>query len=106
MVDRLAAMRLAVASTLAAAAAAAAALAACGNDARAAGRANVVLVVVDTLRADALTDPGQEVATPALDAFAAEGAVFLQAFSHAPMTLPSHTALFSSALSARERGPR
>ncbi len=55
---------------------------------------NVVLIVVDTMRADA-TD-GSFTETPALQALAAEGVRFEQAFSHAPSTLPSHTALFSS----------
>ncbi|MFT4709740.1 MAG: arylsulfatase A-like enzyme [Bacteroidia bacterium] len=54
--------------------------------------ANLVLIVCDTLRADIIA----QVETPSLDALAAEGVLFPQAFSHAPMTLPSHTALFSS----------
>lgn len=54
--------------------------------------ANLILVVVDTLRADIL----KQVDTPHLDALAKEGVLFTNSFSHAPMTLPSHTALFSS----------
>lgn len=59
-------------------------------------RANVVLIVVDTLRADA-TDASWT-NTPSLGALAREGLRFSKAFSHAPSTLPSHTALFSSRL--------
>jgi arylsulfatase A-like enzyme len=54
---------------------------------------NLLLVVVDTLRADR----GGGV-TPAMDRLAAESVSFPLAFSHAPMTLPSHVALFSSRL--------
>jgi arylsulfatase A-like enzyme len=59
------------------------------------GRATpIVFIVVDTLRADAITR--DEVATPHIDRLAADGHLFARALSHAPMTLPSHTALFSS----------
>jgi arylsulfatase len=54
--------------------------------------ANLILIVVDTLRADII----KQVDTPHLDALAKEGVLFTNSFSHAPMTLPSHTALFSS----------
>lgn len=57
---------------------------------------NVILVLVDTLRADAVLDPQGLYDTPNLDRFAAEGIVFPRAFSAAPMTLPSHVSLFSS----------
>ncbi len=58
-------------------------------------RPNVVLVVVDTLRADAVSLELGNQRTPALASFAAEGVPFSQAFAHAPMTLPAHAALFS-----------
>ena len=57
---------------------------------------NVILVLVDTLRADAVLDPQNQYDTPNLDRFAQEGVVFPRAFSAAPMTLPSHVSLFSS----------
>jgi len=57
---------------------------------------DVVLIVVDTLRADMVVDPHSRAATPHIDRLAADGVLFSQAFSHAPMTLPAHTALFSS----------
>lgn len=74
-----------------------AALAACNGDApKPAVPPNVILVVVDTLRAD-FADPAANRATlPYLTAFAKDGIAFHNAFSHAPMTLPSHTALFSA----------
>jgi arylsulfatase A-like enzyme len=53
---------------------------------------------VDTLRADALLDPAGLVNTPNIDALAAEGIIFPNTFAHAPMTLPSFTALFTSRL--------
>ncbi len=57
---------------------------------------NVVLIVLDTLRADTVIDTEGRVDTPRLDALAADGIAFSRAFSLAPMTLPSHTSLFSS----------
>ncbi|MCA9567659.1 MAG: sulfatase [Myxococcales bacterium] len=60
---------------------------------------NVLLIVVDTLRADALGTYGAEGdPTPALDAIAADGIVFEQAFSHASWTRASFASLFSSRL--------
>ena len=57
---------------------------------------NVVLVVIDTLRADYVLDPEQQVDSPQIDSLATDGVSFTSAFSHAPMTLPSHTSLLSS----------
>jgi len=59
-------------------------------------RPNVVLIVVDTLRADHADSRAGRAQTPAVDRLAAEGVRFPLAFAHAPMTLPSHAALFSS----------
>lgn len=59
-------------------------------------RPNVVLVVIDTLRGDALSERAGAPNTPALDALAREGVSFSRAFAHAPMTLPAHTAMFAS----------
>jgi arylsulfatase A-like enzyme/Tfp pilus assembly protein PilF len=53
---------------------------------------DVVLITVDTLRADALGFAGNRlVATPALDRLAAAGRVFPDAHAHNVITLPSHT---------------
>ena len=57
---------------------------------------NVVFLVIDTLRADAVLDPAGRYDTPNLDRLGSEGVVFPRAFSAAPMTLPSHMSLFSS----------
>ncbi len=57
---------------------------------------DLILIVIDTLRADAVLDPEGRYDTPSLDRLAREGLLFTRAFAHAPMTLPSHTALFSS----------
>ena len=53
---------------------------------------NVLLVTIDTLRADRIGfyEPKRPL-TPAIDRFAADSAVFLRAFAHTPTTLPSHT---------------
>jgi arylsulfatase A-like enzyme/tetratricopeptide (TPR) repeat protein len=59
-------------------------------------RSNVVLVVVDTLRADRLPAYGyREVETPALDALARDALVFENALSQVPLTLPSHASLLT-----------
>ncbi len=59
----------------------------------------IVLISIDTLRADHLPVYGYaKVKTPAIDALAADGVVFERAYSHAPQTLPAHTALLSGRL--------
>jgi arylsulfatase A-like enzyme len=66
---------------------------------RAAPLRPVVLVSLDTLRADRTGFTGAtRPLTPRLDALAAEGAVFEQAASAAPWTLPAHVSLFTSLL--------
>jgi len=63
------------------------------------GSVNVVVVTLDTLRADRLGCYGfGGVATPNIDAVAEEGVVFEQATSTAPMTLPSHVSIFTGLL--------
>jgi len=59
---------------------------------------NVLLVTIDTLRADALGSYGGAVATPNLDALAAQGARFSFAHAHAVVTLPSHTSILTGRL--------
>lgn len=60
-------------------------------------RTNVLILTLDTTRADRLGCYGHAAAhTPNLDAFAAERAVrFDQAITAAPITLPSHTTIMS-----------
>jgi len=61
--------------------------------------APIVLISIDTLRADRLPVYGYRgVATPALDALAADGLVFDNAYSHYPLTLPAHTSLLTGLL--------
>src|SRR4051812_30222532 len=59
----------------------------------------IVVISIDTLRADHLPAYGYSgVKTPAIDALAADGAIFERAYSHAPQTLPAHAAILSGQL--------
>ncbi len=73
------------------------ALAACGgSDADPGRRPDVVLIVIDTLRADHLSSYGYpRPTTPALDRLAAEGTRFADTTSQSAWTLPSMVSLFS-----------
>ena len=58
---------------------------------------SVLLVIIDTLRADKLGTYGeQQGLTPYIDAFAEQGVVFENASSHAPWTLPATASLLTS----------
>ncbi len=60
---------------------------------------HVVLVTIDTLRADRLGSYGnKDVATPHMDRLAKEGAMAPDATVHAPLTRPSHVSLFTGLL--------
>jgi len=50
--------------------------------------ANVLLVTIDTLRADRVGAYGGGTLTPSIDALAARGVRFARAYAHVPMTLP------------------
>jgi arylsulfatase A-like enzyme len=57
---------------------------------------NLVLITIDTLRADRIGAYGYAAArTPAMDALAVRGARFERAFATAPITLPSHASILS-----------
>ncbi len=56
---------------------------------------NVLLITVDTLRADALSSYGGAARTPNLDALAGEGIRFTFAHAHAVITLPSHASILT-----------
>ncbi len=56
---------------------------------------NVLLVTIDTLRADALSCYGGRAATPHLDELARAGVRFDFAHAHAVMTLPSHASILT-----------
>lgn len=59
--------------------------------------APVILISIDTLRADHLSAYGyQRIHTPNIDSFAERGAVFPKIDAQIPLTLPSHTSLFTS----------
>jgi arylsulfatase A-like enzyme len=67
--------------------------------ARGATGKSIILVSIDTLRADRVGAYGcSRPLTPRFDALAREGIVFEQATAAAPWTLPSHAALFTSLL--------
>ena len=56
----------------------------------------IVLITIDTLRADRVGAYGWAAArTPAMDALAARGIRFTRAFATAPITLPSHASLLT-----------
>ena len=57
---------------------------------------NIVVITLDTLRADHLGAYGSTlVKTPVLDRLAGEGTRFAQAMSSAPLTLPAHSSIFT-----------
>ena len=56
---------------------------------------NVLLITIDTLRADALGSYGGHAATPALDRLAAEGVRFEFAHAQAVVTLTSHASILT-----------
>jgi len=64
--------------------------------AKPAGRPNVLLVTIDTLRADHLGAYGYATAsTPTLDALAHRGVRFETAVAHVPLTGPSHASILT-----------
>ncbi len=59
-------------------------------------RPSIVLVVIDTLRADAVSAYGAvEGTTPAFDALASRGLLYERAYAPSPWTLPSHASLLT-----------
>ena len=57
---------------------------------------NVVLITIDTLRADHVGCYGyKQIKTPNIDSVAADGVRFEHAFTPVPVTLPSHTAILT-----------
>lgn len=58
---------------------------------------NVILISVDTLRADHLSCYGyQRLTSPHIDALALDGVTFLNTYASSPWTLPSHVSLLTS----------
>src|SRR5262245_59405713 len=67
-------------------------------------RLNVVLVTIDTLRADRLGCYGYpQVETPNLDALAQRGALFENAIAQAPLTAPSHASIMTGLYPTRHK---
>lgn len=77
-------------------------LAACGRAAvERSSHPRVILISIDTLRSDHLPAYGYRgVETPGIDAFRADAILFERAYSHVPLTFPSHTTMFTGSLPA------
>jgi len=58
-------------------------------------RPSILLVTLDTTRADSVGFESNAVETPTLEALAARGVRFSQAWTTAPMTLPAHTSILT-----------
>lgn len=76
-------------------------LAACGSEPRPAHvvesrpGSSILLITLDTTRADAIGPEAGSVETPAFDAVAARGIRFRQAYATTPETLPSHASMMT-----------
>ncbi|MEJ2581979.1 MAG: sulfatase, partial [Acidobacteriota bacterium] len=68
-------------------------------------RPSILLITLDTTRADSVGFESDAVETPALDALADRGTRFAQAWATVPMTLPSHTSMMTG-LYASQHGIR
>jgi arylsulfatase A-like enzyme/Tfp pilus assembly protein PilF len=67
-----------------------------GPSAASNSKPNVVVITIDTLRADHLGVYGdKDVLTPAIDQLARSGARFAHAYTPIPITLPAHTTIFT-----------
>jgi choline-sulfatase len=58
-------------------------------------RPSILLVTLDTTRADAIGPQAADIATPAFNDLAARGRQFRQAYATVPETLPSHTSMMT-----------
>ena len=68
-------------------------------NAASAQKADVFLITIDTLRADHLGCYGyKDIETPTIDAIAADGVRFSEAFTHSPITNTSHTTILTGLL--------
>ena len=74
-------------------------LLACNREEKVFDNAPVIVISIDTLRADRLPTYGSDrIATPAFDRLAGDGIVYENAYAHVPLTLPSHVTLMSGTL--------
>lgn len=58
----------------------------------------MLLVTIDTLRADQVGIYGGRTKTPVMDKLARTGVMFTRAYSHVPLTLPSHCSLLTGTI--------
>ena len=72
-------------------------IAGCNRARQARPSSSIILVTIDTLRADHVNDR----VTPALAALSREATVFDNAFTVAPLTLPAHASLLTAAYPPR-----
>lgn len=73
-----------------------------GDDAGPFPGAPIVILSIDTLRSDHLPAYGYDgVETPAIDALRRDAILYERAYSHTPLTLPSHVSLFTGQLPTR-----
>lgn len=80
--------------------------AACGGGDAVRPGTPVILISIDTLRSDRLPAYGYtKGSTPHLDAFRAESILYERAYSHCPLTLPSHASMLTGLLPS-EHGVR
>ena len=57
---------------------------------------NVILITIDTARADRMGFLGSRAGlTPNLNALAREGVIFSRAYAHVPLTTPSHATILT-----------
>ena len=63
-------------------------------------RPSILVVTLDTTRADVIGPEAEGIETPAFTALAARGLRFCQAYATVPETLPSHASLFTGLLPA------
>ncbi len=62
-------------------------------------RSPIILISIDTLRADRLPAYGYgKIRTPAIDELARNGTVFDNCYTHVPLTLPAHTSILTGLL--------
>ena len=72
-------------------------LPACSSAPEPPGRDSVILITIDTLRADHLGVYGNgDIKTPEIDRLGREGVVFQNAYAPTHITIPSHVSIFSS----------
>lgn len=66
-----------------------------GGNSKTMPKYNVLLISIDTLRADALGCYGNSQKTPAIDSLAARSVLFENTISQVPLTLPSHATILT-----------